>query len=202
MKHHFHINRGAELAAATAAALLLSACAVRPLPPYNPPPLPSPQSPVPQPPPPAQTYPVPGSTLPVPQPPVQEPQQPAQADQRNLVALAADLSGAEVVPQADSGGRGEFAAVYDRATRLLRWKSSVGNLRGEVTGISFNGPADLDQNAPAVIEWQSAAGRASYEGRATLTPAQASNLLAGMWYVNVRTRAFPQGELRGQITIR
>jgi hypothetical protein len=196
MKHHSHINRGAGFAAAAAAALLLSACAVRPLPPYNPPPLPDSRGP-------AQPYPVPGTTLPPSGPAVPAPvQPPAQADDRNLVALAADLSGAEVVPPAQTAGRGEFAAVYDRATRLLRWKSNVEGLYGEVLGASFNGPADLDQNAPVVIEWQSAAGRARYEGRATLTPSQASNLLAGMWYVNVRTRAFPQGELRGQITIR
>lgn len=196
MKPHSHINRGASLAAVGAAALFLAACAVRPLPPYNPPPLPDTKGPT-------QTHPVPGSTLPPSGSAVPTPVPPSpQSDERNLVALAADLNGAEVVPPSQTGGRGDFVAVYDRATHLLRWKSNVESLHGEILGASFNGPADLDQNAPPVIEWRAAAGRARYEGRATLTPDQASNLLAGMWYVNVRTRAFPQGELRGQITIR
>ena len=191
MKHPTHRIRSAKLAATGTMMLLLSACAVRSLPPYNPPPLPDPNA--------QQTRPTapssPAVSAPVPTPS-------APTDERNLVALAADLSGGEVVPAADTSGRGEFAAVYDRSTRLLRWKSSVSGLRGEITGVSFNGPADLDQNAPAVIEWASAAGKARYEGRATLTATQSSSLLAGLWYVNVRTRAFPQGELRGQITIR
>ncbi len=198
MKPELNIKRH-SLIGLSVVALLLSGCVVRPLPPYNPPPVPDPNGPV-------QSRPVPGSSLPnrpssaVPSPVGGDSE--SRPSEKNLVALAADLTGAEVMPPASTAGNGEFAAVYDRSSRLLRWKSRVAGLRGEVTGISFNGPADLDQNAPPVIEWQGAANRASYEGRATLTAAQASNMLAGTWYVNVRTRAFPQGELRGQITIR
>ena len=184
------------LGAFGALAILMSGCVVRPLPPYNPQPLPDPNG--------TQIRRVPESTLPNRQPPAVStpvPDRDARSE-KNLVALAADLSGAEVQPPSATAGRGDFAAVYDRSTRLLRWKSSVSGLQGEVTGISFNGPADVDQNAPPVMEWASAAGRASYEGRATLSATQASGLLAGTWYVNVRTRAFPQGELRGQVTIR
>lgn len=203
-----HMNLGLGLSAA----LVLTGCAVRPLPPYNPAPIVSPanvglpqQGAIP-----TQTSPVVPSTLPstsgVTQP-VQPPassasEAPARGDERHLVALAADLSGAEVMPANATGGSGELAAVYNRSTRQLRWKSTLRNLQGEIIGASFNGPADIDQNAPAIIEWNGAAGRAAYEGRATLTPAQASDMLAGTWYVNVRTRAFPEGEVRGQISIR
>ena len=180
-----------------ALAIFLSGCVVRPLPPYNPQPLPDPNG--------TQTRPVPESTLPSRTGPAVStpvPDSSTRPGEKNLVALAADLTGAEVLPPTTTTGRGDFAAVYDRSTRLLRWKSTVSGLRGEVTGISFNGPADLDQNAPPVMEWSGATGRANYEGRATLSATQASGLLAGTWYVNVRTRAFPQGELRGQVTIR
>jgi hypothetical protein len=40
------------------------------------------------------------------------------------------------------------------------------------------------------------------EGRATLTAAQAADLLAGKWYVNIRTAAHPGGEIRGQMILR
>jgi hypothetical protein len=41
----------------------------------------------------------------------------------------------------------------------------------------------------------------TYEGRATLTPQQANDLLAGLWYVSVATAAYPSGEVRGQLHV-
>ena len=38
------------------------------------------------------------------------------------------------------------------------------------------------------------------EGSATLTDAQAADLLAGKYDVNVHTAAHPGGEIRGQVT--
>ena len=39
-----------------------------------------------------------------------------------------------------------------------------------------------------------------FEGEATLTDAQASDLMAGKWYFNVHTAANKGGEIRGQVT--
>ena len=36
-------------------------------------------------------------------------------------------------------------------------------------------------------------------GRSRLTPAQMADLMAGLWYVGISTRAWPAGEVRGQI---
>ena len=38
------------------------------------------------------------------------------------------------------------------------------------------------------------------EGSATLTDAQAADLMSGRLYVNVHTAANPAGEIRGQVT--
>jgi hypothetical protein len=38
-----------------------------------------------------------------------------------------------------------------------------------------------------------------FTGTAALTEAQAADLLAGRWYVNVHTAGNPGGELRGQL---
>ena len=38
------------------------------------------------------------------------------------------------------------------------------------------------------------------QGSAVLTDAQAADLLAGRYYINVHTAANPRGEIRGQVT--
>jgi hypothetical protein len=38
-----------------------------------------------------------------------------------------------------------------------------------------------------------------FTGEATLTAAQVNDLMAGKWYVNLHTAAYPGGEIRGQV---
>ena len=54
-------------------------------------------------------------------------------------------------------------------------------------------------NAPVVVNFDKLVS--PFEGTATLTEAQAADLLAGRWYVNIHTASYPGGELRGQVTI-
>ena len=62
----------------------------------------------------------------------------------------------------------------------------------------FHGPAEAGKNAPVMIPFKDAASGA--EGSATLTDAQAADLMAGKLYINVHTAANPGGEIRGQVT--
>jgi hypothetical protein len=92
-------------------------------------------------------------------------------------------------------------AVLDKNTRLLRWKLSYTGLSGPATAGHFHGPAAVGANAGVALPL-GATLRSPMEGRVTLTAAQAADLLAGKWYVNIHTAAHPGGEIRGQMILR
>lgn len=191
-----------------AAALLLSACGSVDLGPrYSPPPirmpepLPAPSAPPGAPETGAQAHPV-APEVPVtqPLPPVTGAAgEPASAP-ATLVTLTTRLDGASVVPASSSTAVGQLDALYDSNTRLLRWKASWNGLSGPITGVQFHAPADSGQIAPPVMIWPGPFGP-RYEGRATLTPQQAGDLVSGRWYVSIDTAQYPRGELRGQLRV-
>ena len=71
------------------------------------------------------------------------------------------------------------------------------NLTGPAVGAHFHGPGEAGKNAGIVLPFASAAS--PINGSAVLTEAQAADLLAGKWYVNIHTSNNPGGEIRGQM---
>jgi hypothetical protein len=120
-----------------------------------------------------------------------------------LVAFKAVLTGREATPPADSPARGELVAVLNRNTGLFRWKLTYSGLSGPVSarGAHFHGPAASGEEAPSILPAGGQKIVSPYEGRAYLLSAQIDALLAGRWYINLRTARFPDGELRGQLVM-
>jgi hypothetical protein len=115
----------------------------------------------------------------------------------NQVALSATLSGANEVPAVASTGTGMAEAWLNKDTNLLTWKVTFSGLTGPATAGHFHGPAAAGSNAGVVVPF---AGTTSpLEGQTTLTPAQATDLLAGKWYANIHTATHKGGEIRGQM---
>ena len=124
---------------------------------------------------------------------------PAQAES---VQFKASLSGAAEVPPNQSAGTGTVTATYDTASKQLTWKGTFSGLSGPATAAHFHGPAEPGKNA-GVLVWISTKGAnltSPFEGSATLTDEQASDLMAGRLYANIHTATNPGGELRGQLT--
>lgn len=113
--------------------------------------------------------------------------------------LKATLDGKSEVPATTSSGTGKADLDYDAATKKLSWKLTYSGLSGPATAAHFHGPAEAGKNAGVAIPIPGAAN-SPVEGSATLTDAQASDLLAGKLYVNIHTAANPGGEIRGQVT--
>jgi len=114
------------------------------------------------------------------------------------VNLKADLKGASEVPPVDSKGTGTVTATFDTTSKKLSWKGSVTGLSGPATAAHFH-LGEAGKNGGVVLPI-AGADKGSFEGSATLTDAQAEELMAGKWYINIHTAANKGGEVRGQVT--
>lgn len=122
----------------------------------------------------------------------------AKPSSSNVVTLTATLSGANEVPPNTRPGTGQAEAQFNRDTNELQWKVSYSGLSGPATMAHIHGPAAPTANASVVVPFTNV-GQSPITGTAKLTPAQAGDLLAGLYYVNIHTAAHPPGELRGQL---
>ena len=113
--------------------------------------------------------------------------------------LKAVLDAKSEVPANASTATGTADIDYDAATKKLSWKVTYSGLTGPATAAHFHGPAEAGKNAGVMVPIPGIAS-SPVEGSATLTDAQASDLLAGKLYVNIHTAANPGGEIRGQVT--
>ena len=113
--------------------------------------------------------------------------------------MKATLDGKSEVPANASAGTGAADIDYDAATKKLTWKLTYSGLSGPATAAHFHGPAEPGKNAGVAVAIPNA-GTSPAEGSATLTDAQAADLTAGKYYINVHTAANPGGEIRGQVT--
>ncbi len=119
----------------------------------------------------------------------------------NMVAFTTQLRGANEVPANASTGSGSVDAALNKDTMKLSWKVNYSGLTGNATAAHFHGPAAVGANAGVALGWANPIAN-GMEGSATLTAAQAADLMAGKWYANIHTAANPGGELRGQMTVR
>lgn len=113
----------------------------------------------------------------------------------------AELKGSSEVPPNTTGGTGSVTMTLDPATKELSWNGTYSGMTGPVTAAHIHGPAEPGKNA-GVVMWLSTKGQpfpSPFSGSAKLTDAQASDLMAGEYYVNIHTKANPGGEIRGQL---
>ena len=115
------------------------------------------------------------------------------------VKFKANLKAADEVPANDSKGTGTLEASYDTSSKQLSYSADYSDLTGNATMAHFHGPADPGKNAGIVVPVQGSVA-SPIKGTATLTDAQAADLMAGKLYFNVHTEKNKGGEIRGQVT--
>lgn len=113
------------------------------------------------------------------------------------VKYTATLDGSQQSPPVTTKGKGTATFTFDTAKKKLSWNVKYSGLSGPATAAHIHGPAAAGENAPPVIPFKKL--KSPIKGSATLTDAQAADLEAGKYYVNVHTAANKDGEIRGQI---
>jgi hypothetical protein len=114
-----------------------------------------------------------------------------------MMKMSATLESAQEVPPNDSAGKGTADITFDTESKKLDWTIEYSGLTGDATGAHFHGPAPKGENAGVAVPIEDTKSGAT--GTATLTDAQAADLTAGRYYVNIHTAAHPDGEIRGQV---
>ena len=111
-------------------------------------------------------------------------------------SLSATIDGTQEVPASGSAGIGSMVGNYNDVTNILTYTISYAGL-GSVTAMHFHGNAAAGSNAGVKAGITVAASPVS--GNVTVAEADEAAMLAGMWYINIHTAAFPGGEIRGQM---
>ena len=101
------------------------------------------------------------------------------------------LSGKQEVPSNTSATTGVFNGLYDKTTKKVTYSVAV---TGATPSAMHLHNAKVGTNGDVVVEITGTSGTT-----AALTAAQETDLLAGNFYFNAHTTAFPNGEIRGQI---
>ncbi|MBA2673990.1 CHRD domain-containing protein [Ramlibacter sp.] len=114
----------------------------------------------------------------------------------------AKLEGAQEVPPAATAGSGQVELQFNEKTSIARWKIAHAGLSGPVTAGHIHGPAGPGQNAGVQVPFAGNLNAVPLQGEAKLSPQQANELMSGLWYVNLHTAKYPNGEVRGQLRVR
>lgn len=97
---------------------------------------------------------------------------------------------------------GTASMIYDTDLNSLSWDIMFSNLSGPATLAHFHGPATVEEVAGVQVDIGLISGLTSpLEGITTISDEQESQLLSGLWYINIHTEANPPGEIRGQVTM-
>ena len=119
-----------------------------------------------------------------------------------IIHLDATINGAQANAGAGSGSTatGSASMTYDDVTSDFSWNISWSGLSGPVTVAHFHGAALPNANAGVQVNFAAISGSTSPSiGNTTITALQATDLLAGLWYINIHTQVHPGGEIRGQV---
>jgi hypothetical protein len=114
----------------------------------------------------------------------------------NLVKFGASLKGSEEVPAVTTTATGTYDATYDKTTKILTYTvtytgitPTAWHIHREAVGVA----------GPVVFNFGQTFTSPFSAATIALTAAQETDLMNGMYYVNIHSSKSPSGEIRGQL---
>jgi hypothetical protein len=116
--------------------------------------------------------------------------------------FSVSLNSAQEVPSNPYSGTGSGTLQINNTTFAWTLSGTFTNLYGTSTDAHIHGPAAPGVNAPPVVGINFTSGQTSgtFSGSGTFSAGQAADLFAGLYYINIHTNFYPNGEIRGQLT--
>ena len=113
------------------------------------------------------------------------------------------LTQAQEVPPTGSAATGFGRVTLNDAETQITFSLTFSGLSSNQTASHIHGAAPPGANAPVIfnIGSQGTTSGTFTALTAAVTPAQVADLKAGLWYFNIHSTNFPNGEIRGQITV-
>lgn len=122
----------------------------------------------------------------------------AQAADDDIV-FTATLSDQDQSIPTESPGVGFAEMRLERATLKLSWKVTYKNLSSPPIGAGLYGPENVGGNAGLVVDLANGRLTSPIIGSTVLSDGVFQYLITGRVYVNIHTRKYKDGELRGQL---
>ncbi len=115
------------------------------------------------------------------------------------IRFRALLSADEQTLTTESPGVGCALFVLDRPTLRIEWTVTYKELTSAAMAAHVHGPQGVGSNAGVLWDLAPAGMKSPLTGSIVLNDGQLEYLLTDRVYVNIHSRRYPEGELRGQI---
>ena len=99
----------------------------------------------------------------------------------------------------DSDATGTANFTLERDSLRLSWTVTFESLTSEPVGLHVHGPVPAEGLAPVIFPLVEGDITSPVSGERTLTTGEVSILVQNWAYVNLHTRRYPEGEIRGGI---
>ena len=112
----------------------------------------------------------------------------------------ATIDGGQAVPPRPTPGPGTgMGSMMLDATKMLSFNITFSALSAPEIAAHFHGPVPVGSNAG--VQFPLPLGSPKIGTVGPLSPAQESDLNAGLWYINIHSSLYPDGEIRGQVLV-